>query len=823
MIKHIVQTCSCALAATVFATCAWGEDVALGSVADGVYVVTVTEGDVKTLSAADAAAMGDATALAKRGKGRLNSNEAIANFGGEIRIEEGVFAVSKNGHLGVATGTSTVVSNGASLVILKGADALSDGENNGDLFKRNGEHFYLSGHGTEEYPGAVYTKGNGGSALPYATLNGDTTIYSENARINMPMGGGGGVTGGTLDMNGHRLFVKGNKANVYAVCSHVVNPGHIDVVNGTFGIEGNAGDVSWEGDASNTLTVRKGSLLLFAGSKSTIGWSLIVEDGSSVQHSSYQILMTDAFNKWLGPIELGTTVQTVKNPDTICQWLGNISGTGGISALSGKLVLGGTNTYSGVTKLDGTEKDASYGSSITLLRPEAYPADNENGIELTHADLVLKGANETPYDIADVSFAGAAMLTNTAHGVLSHVLTNAADVVRNLTKTGDGILDVTACGIYSNVTVKGGTLRLKDLDDLKIYGKAGLLVGHLDVSSDYTKINETVTYDEYFTDGTGPWTTKVYWKNAEGNNTPKTYSAKGYVWNRSSDEVKWDLAFKCQSRTWVYVNGKPVFFSAMQGNNTTGHRVATVTLKPGANEILIQTKNSNDIALHDEGMCAFRYDRNFSSGGNYNTGNYSTVVVDTYSGSDEEFAYNKTSYYVAESVYKNTNIFAEFVDQGDGYLFTVDNRTPEEFKVSEDAQRYFPQIVNASFDMGTTLDLNGGRYVFETLTGSPVIVNGHSLTVTKAWTLKAEDLNDGAVMDVQVPFALGDGVSLAVDDVSALVHAKKEYTLCRMNEAMTELPDFAEELRKAGWGLSLADGDRTLKLRSARGMTIIIR
>lgn len=123
---------------------------ALAPAADD-YVVTVAANATNTVDAAFVAELGAAGRLVKRGAGVLKSSAAMANYTGEIVVEEGVLLVTETGAVGTTAGR-TVVSNGASIVFsLPSANSAKFGN----------EKFFIAGRGAEGELGALVNAGAG--------------------------------------------------------------------------------------------------------------------------------------------------------------------------------------------------------------------------------------------------------------------------------------------------------------------------------------------------------------------------------------------------------------------------------------------------------------------------------------------------------------------------------------------------------------------------------------------------------------------------------------------------------------------------------------
>ncbi len=797
------------VAAAVFVTGTQGEVItppdATGSLEGGVYTIAVPAGETNMICEANMEGINSSTVLKKRGAGMLFSSVRLSEYNGEIRVEEGTFLVSKDGHLGTKEG-KTIVSNGASVVIWVGIDGAPsihpDGymgnDGNNQIFYTNSkykEQWVLSGMGTEEFPGAVCTKGSRSaraySALSQVELIGDTRLVAIDTRLNI-------TYYGALNMNGHTLYFSDK---VGYVCQFrggsIINPGHIVIENGRDLLIETAGD--WGGDALNTLTLQSGVGLSLRQEKFPRRWTLKVENGANVKYdSAYNHTSDDA--KWCGPVELNAEIHSVCVEKNLSQFLGNVSGMGGFNASKGVLVLGGTNTYTGRTKLDGTGKDAAYGSEIRLKRPESYPAENENGIELIDADLVLDSTDST-FNLPLVKLAKTGTLKTTA---VSSVFTDySSNIVRKIEKTDEGVFNLNASVTVSNIVVSAGTVRIMETNSLP-YGDAGLMLGTIN-ERQTEDVNKISNYNIHCVEGTGPWVSiNDWWDTLK---SAQSWGAKGYLWNREPTNVTWSIGVSAQNRSSIYIDGIAVFKNVANYFSLSASKYiccTNIVLTPGTHEFRMITGNNNgSFGSQVEGMWALFYDP---------YGRCPFVIKD---GAGDGY-----------SVATEWNIKTyckPLCDPGNGYVFTTNNVTAEAFRASAACAGVLPKIITAEFATGTILDLGGNRrYWVENLIGLPKIENGSEFCISNTWTVSASELEDTHIV-TQSGLEFSERARLNIQDVDQLRHAGKSYVLCASEKVIVGKPSLGSSAVEAGWSVAVGGDAKTLELRSRRGMVIIIK
>lgn len=307
----------------------------------GAYVVTVAAGVDVTLDADDAAALGTAVDLVKRGAGRLvlATDLKAQGWAGEARVEEGYLRARARGALGT-TAKGVVVLDGATFEV----DGSDVGENASGFLE--GEPFTVAGCGMKAdgaEMGAIRNVANGQyPGIGTLTLAGDSLYASSGDDMRLD------VRGARLNLNGHTFATRGS----FALTAVTVEPqgGHIAVESGVFTLESS---LTFKGDAANRLTVASDAQLLFQGAQADIPWTLVLQDGATAVRPNYGT-KEEGRNVWAGPVALVSGFANLRSEGTAhapLTFTGNVTGAGGVRVTStaGGFVrlLGAANTFTG--------------------------------------------------------------------------------------------------------------------------------------------------------------------------------------------------------------------------------------------------------------------------------------------------------------------------------------------------------------------------------------------------------------------------------------------------------------------------------------------
>ena len=795
--------------------------------ADGsVFQIDVPAGATNEFTEAQIAALtsGAYDVLAKRGDGCLVGTNAISSFAGEIRIEKGAYWVRFNGELGAADGL-TSVSNGATLYV---ESPTSVGEN---TLSFSGETFHFAGDGTSG-EGALCNRSprNQYNLFKSCRLEfRDDTVFTSKFRLDAI---GTQASPGVWDFGGHSFTYRG------------VDPSGIRVFVNQYGVFTNMADftvnritlgmfstASWHPGAGSTFALENNAELITgqgrpymyrgdagvwrSGLSLASGAKLTTADSNANYSRPFENCAsgTNVLN-FAGPISLsGTTTVRGNGYGVPFTFGGPVSGSGTLNVTAQRLQFAcGANTYSGSIVVMG---DAVTNSGLRLYKGANLPPCDGRAITMSDAQLRLDDYGT--FDVGPFAFSGdCEIVGGLATGAVRSVMSA-------LTKTGGGTLMVDASlDVPGETRIDGGTLKL----GLPKVGNPGLGEGWFKCKRSGEPDAVTTGYDSYYRQNAGTWNNAnlgycsiwrregpaavlsraewFFWKHVHYH---------GYVWNRTDETVRWNVAGSVGRWSHLYIDGAEVVKPA-----SDAIRVGTVELSPGAHEIEISltatydsTKDSIDsdkwfpgpsTGLSPENWwpwktCGIAYDP---------TGNTTSL------GSTAAAA--------------NTAIRASFLpfrDPGDGSLFTIDNKTPDQI----DQTQYLPAFSNLVMAAGTTFDLNGNtRLSVPRLTGQPLVTNG-TLTVCERWTLSASDLVNGVSLSVKEgPIVFADGVVMDVDDPAALNAAHGSFHAGRViataDGGIYGMPSTSPAIGEK-WLLEKSSDGKSLMLRYGKGLMLILK
>ena len=704
-------------------------------------------GTVSTANFADVTFAPDSI-FRKRGEGFLKSCSGMGEFTGEVHIEEGALIIDDVGQLGPtveksATDPLVVVSNGASLVVAYGGDT------------RNGVRFCgglrIAGDG---YQGLGAVRSDSTQRIKYLfssniTLDGDTTIVNAsvtpgdtNDSINDRSWG---VKAGTaIDLGGHTLSLKGNQFVSYNVS--FLHPGHVIIkTGGEMQFYGYAR--TWNGSAENTLTIEADGCLDFAGAGNSTPmiespWTLVLEDGAKIMSSASTSAGDITSCYWAGPVLLNGRAIVANDGNTKGIALpGLISGSGGFELGRGGLELvSSSNSFAGGVRanMSGTQSP-----TLGLWSGTSLPSP----LTATNANLSL--STPVTYQLPRLSFHAASGKTLSAAG-------GAGGTAASLEKTGPGILELTApLAVTGGVTLAGGTLRLSS--EFSAYSPAPGLVESILVTGGSSDYNSYV--GDWYTYGTAMNTNaivplaNVTTVSHASDSKANTYSFtryKGYIWNRSNENVTWTFALSMQMSCKLYIDNSqsPIIEYTVGNWKNAIPNLKTLILAPGAHYFDLRMANTT-----------------YQKAGPRNDGNNADVVnwplnygfVIDFEGRG---SYDGDNYSIPSN-----NIFG-LISGGDGSLFTIDARSRDDVTGDDYTRASFP-VLDAT--PGTTLDLNavGCTFTVQELSGMAAVTNG-SLHVAKKWTISNEDLAAGIPLTGDAALTFASGWTLSIPDLGTL-------------------------------------------------------
>jgi autotransporter-associated beta strand protein len=214
---------------------------------------------------------------------------------------------------------------------------------------------------------------------------------------------------------------------------------------------------------------------------------------------------------------------------------------------SGKLTLGGTNTYGGATVIaEGT---------LSLAHPDALP---------TNAPITVAGG---------LFELNSRTVTNGAVTVAAGSIANGSIVCDSLTKTGSGVFNLNvSLASAGPVRIDEGTLRLPGI-------QPGLYEGRVSGSFETTTANPMTATPLGTRYADLPFASNAASGGIWLDNSTYVYS--GYIWNNAPTNEVWSFAKEFDDSTLLKIDGNTLI-------NNSNHQlpmVATYELTPGAHPI----------------------------------------------------------------------------------------------------------------------------------------------------------------------------------------------------------------------------------------------
>ena len=781
---------------------------ALCGLADTPYVINVPPATTNELSETDLEALGSGAydVLIKEGAGTLHATSALESFAGEIRITNGVWLVTDNGtgFFGTSAG-ATYVTAGAAIHVKAPAPE--------NKCKFSGENFYMEGNGPDG-KGVLYNEsgcdetqlfGSYGSV----TLTGDAT-FSSRYRIDF-------CYYGYLRLNGHNLTYRSYDTGGVRTFGLTTSPfslgaGETLTVNHAyFSLDVNSVTTAFEVEEGAKLVLTNSASMAFRNNVPlnqdvkpldlTLANATMYTELSNVSQPYAGNWGTNA-NSYAGPVKLlqNVFVSGVGN-GTPLTFGGPVSGSGQLTVSKARLQLANANnTYTGSIVVDGTGADIEK-CGFRLWRGANMPP--VQSFTVRNAQFVL--SDNEAVTIPAITVEGAAQ-------VIGGPATNPAvrSVAASLVKTGDGelywdsSLDVT--GVAS---IEGGVLRLAKPK----LGNPGLGEGR-------NQCQNSVPFNYYYNNGSGSWNQSAlqYCSTIRREGLAGAFSRAewryytclyyhGYVWNRTSENVTWDLASVLGTYAYLYIDGQRidgVSSGAGRASAQGGHRSQPIVLTPGAHELAFYYVDQKS-----------RADAQFKSIPGPTIGWF----TEWWPWVDRAVAYDPEG--TIGSVCEDSSVltkdyikahFIPFRDPGDGSLFTVDNKTTEEI----DQRGYHPGFSNLVVKAGAAIDLNGNDLAVGRIgMGTGVISNG-TLTVKGGFSFSTTTPGEGPT--VKGPVVIADGATVDIDETTKVRNCS--YVLLTAEGGITGTISVDGELHP-NWVVR-KNGNR-LELAREQGMFILFR
>ena len=409
--------------------------------------------------------IGGSGGLTKTGSGTLTLLGSNSYSG--LTVSAGTVSIAADGNLGsgavtLAAGSKLQVTGATTIdnaVALTGsAEVQTDAAVTiSGTITGNTRTLTKSGSGTLTLSGTNNSAGSGVSgitvsagtlAVGASTNLGQTTLTLDGGTLASiaVFSSGTGVTlgggGGTVDVSAGSITLSGTVSGTGGLSITSTNAGNVLGLSGTNSYSGGtmlgSGILQFGSDTAagtGTLTVNGGKLRGSGSTARTIANNLVL-GGTMTMSGSAALTFT-------GTVDLGGTARTVNNTITESLTLNGAVSNGSLTVANGGtggLVLGGTNSMTGITVSSGTlsvADAASLGSGTTTL---------------SGGTLSITGATTIANAIA---LSSGSTISNAAAATLSGVLSGSG----TLTKAGAGTLTLSGTNTHTGaVTVSAGTL-----------------------------------------------------------------------------------------------------------------------------------------------------------------------------------------------------------------------------------------------------------------------------------------------------------------------------------------------------------------------------
>lgn len=522
--------------------------------------------------------------LTKRGDGALTLS-GENTYTGVTTVSQGTLKLGNDSALGTTAG-KTVVESGAT-VDIAGFKA-GTGTPSGEWIEVSGGG--VGGAGALINSGATQTQ-----AFRNITLLGDTTL------------GGTGrwdLRDGTFAVGGNKITKVGGN-NVSIVRATVTEPGDVDVIGGTFRIEGST---NWNAATPVTIRVAGGTRLDYWGTTIAHNQNIEVTGGMVSANSTSSPSLSGTLTLNAGNNTIGVGNEWGSPTLTITA---RVTGDGGF-ALNGWNVYGGSgilvlanpdNDYAGDTAVNtgtlrlgasGVIPDGSGKGNLVLNAGSTAAGtfdlngfdETVNGLHGTSGAVLGQVVNDA-VGTASVLTVGGGNATSTFAGVLRDNTGTGGTLA--LTKIGTGTLTLSGENTYTGeTTVSGGALRIANEAALGM-GETTVEQGaQLELSGGVTVSGQTIHIARYGTsgaygalrslDGYNVWDGPVYFDGSD--------SRVGAVNSGSVLEISGEIRDGTNNNVVTVRNnlGKTIFSGA---NSYTGEtRIYNGTLELGAHDSL---------------------------------------------------------------------------------------------------------------------------------------------------------------------------------------------------------------------------------------------
>ncbi|AZO78549.1 hypothetical protein BLM15_13670 [Bosea sp. Tri-49] len=360
------------------------------------------------------------------GSNKLTIGSASATINGGIVIDTGTLTFDQT----IAATISSVVS-GAGSVVKEGSGTLT----------LTGENTYTGGTTISDGAISISAEGNLGATSGTLTLDGGmlkvtgTTLTGLTRNIVL------GSTGGGFDI--------ADAGNTFTVTQSFSGLGGFTKAGaGTLVLSG-------ANTYTGTTTVSNGILRAGQVGAFSAGSTVMIISGATLDLAGFD--QTIGSLAGAGAVTLGAGTLTAGGNNASTAFSGTISGTGGLTKTgTGRLVLSGTNTYSGATTVSAGTLGISGSGAMSAAS------------DYTIAAGALLGLNDTLGTVTAGSIAGAGQIEIESRSTLETGATNASTTFTgmisgdgSIRKVGTGTLTLTQENTYSGgTTIAGGAISI---------------------------------------------------------------------------------------------------------------------------------------------------------------------------------------------------------------------------------------------------------------------------------------------------------------------------------------------------------------------------
>ena len=767
------------------------------SVSDRILTIRVPEGETNSVVATDIECANDnsVTNIVKTGTGAIIVDKKLADYEGDIHIEQGMWVIACTNALGKLSSQPDCSDVGAVFVTAGGS--LAAGGN--DRFISNkGKKIYISGSGVA---------GEGALTLMLSTAKGDygSGVFGRNIELT-----GDAVIGHNSDdnvyftqsktqirLNGHKLSFSYDNASKKGYVfggtdgSEVFAPGEIELSGRAVLIF--LGRTVMNGD-DGRMTFKDHSKFGSNGMRGRYEWPMDWDsDGEITIISQTTGDVATNRNTWHGPVRLGKNMKVSLTKSGTFGLFAPVSGPGGLDVRYDEKNKSAVPTN--FVNLFNSGSSFSGGARISdlVLNVKARDALPRNGGALVLTNSIVNFDSVKNYALPDGFIHvkdGSEMKVEGGSGSW-----------KTLVKTGPGTVNYSSSIGADVLDVKEGVV-LVGLPSIKCF--AGLIegVGYFKTGGEsYYAARDLSFTNQVVLAPNDAYTNKTYWTHVRPewdvvdkaiHSSATVYS--GYMWNNEPTNVNW--TFCCRVGTVSFFRlGQDLDLLITDGKYNEAVLVTVENVTPGPHK--------------------------------FHFGSYATIDAGGAGGSATNWPSLGFRWDPFGRGSTDTNNFVKLEDPGDGSLFTWAIPGDDVFYPGTDESNkigYLPRFDTIKFS-GGTLNLNVGTNVFRVgeVEGFPSVVNGNGFAIENKWTIDAEDIAAGMkVLNQKIDF--GEDVELEIENPLAArsVSGVREWMVLESTEDITGSISVKDAEVAKRWTVKVDGGSVTLKYRPV-GTIMVVR